>query len=84
MLACCMNLDLERPDSKVAAVADTNVGRFFDSSMLSKTDNHRSVYLPIFRDSLPESLELFDFADPAAANPGRESTNVPSQSSLPD
>ena len=42
--------------------------------------NHRSVYLPIIRDVLPDALGLFDFANPALVTGDRETTNVPSQS----
>jgi hypothetical protein len=41
--------------------------------------NHRSVYLPIVRGSLPEMLQLFDFADPNALTGQRDQTTVPSQ-----
>lgn len=41
---------------------------------------YRSVYLPLMRDIVPESLALFDFANPALVTGDRESTNVPSQS----
>jgi len=42
-------------------------------------DNHRSVYLPIVRDRVPESLEVFDFAEPAFVTGRRDATNVPTQ-----
>ena len=42
-------------------------------------DNHRSVYLPIIRDRVPESLEVFDFAEPAFVTGRRDATNVPTQ-----
>jgi cytochrome c553 len=42
-------------------------------------DNHRSVYLPIVRDRVPESLEVFDFAEPAFVTGKRDATNVPTQ-----
>lgn len=31
----------------------------------SDTDTRRSVYVPVFRNALPEIFELFDFADPS-------------------
>jgi hypothetical protein len=40
---------------------------------------HRSVYLPLVRGSLPEMLALFDFADPNALVGQRDETTVPSQ-----
>ena len=40
---------------------------------------HRAVYLPIVRDQLPDSLTLFDFADPSLATGERASTSGPTQ-----
>ena len=40
---------------------------------------HRSVYLPVIRDRLPDVLELFDFAEPSLVTGARENTNVPLQ-----
>jgi hypothetical protein len=41
--------------------------------------NHRSVYLPVVRDNVPEVLELFDFAEPSLVTGTREDTSVPAQ-----
>jgi hypothetical protein len=43
-------------------------------------DTHRSVYLPIVRDRVPEMLVLFDFPDPSLIAGERATTNVPAQS----
>ena len=40
---------------------------------------HRSVYLPVIRDRLPDVLELFDFAEPSLVTGNRDRTNVPVQ-----
>lgn len=40
---------------------------------------HRSVYLPVIRDRLPDVLELFDFAEPSLVTGNRDQTNVPVQ-----
>lgn len=40
---------------------------------------HRSVYLPVIRDRLPDVLSLFDFAEPSLVTGEREQTNVPVQ-----
>jgi hypothetical protein len=40
---------------------------------------HRSVYLPVLRDRLPDVLDLFDFAEPSLVTGERETTNVPVQ-----
>jgi hypothetical protein len=42
-------------------------------------DRHRSVYLAVVRDQLPESLTLFDFADPSLVMGERSTTSGPSQ-----
>jgi hypothetical protein len=39
----------------------------------------RSVYLPILRDELPRSLEVFDLAEPSMVIGARESSNTPNQ-----
>jgi hypothetical protein len=40
---------------------------------------HRSVYLPVMRDQLPDVLRQFDFAEPSLVTGKRDSTNVPPQ-----
>ena len=40
----------------------------------------RSVYVPVFRNTLPEVFEVFDFADPNIQRGQRSSSTVPSQS----
>jgi hypothetical protein len=39
----------------------------------------RSVYLPVLRDAVPESLDVFDFAEPSFVTGAREVTNVATQ-----
>ena len=46
--------------------------RLFDTT-------HRSVYLPVLRDNVPEVLALFDFAEPSLVTGAREDTSVPAQ-----
>ena len=41
---------------------------------------HRTVYLTVIREQLPESLTLFDFPDPNAVAGERATTTVPAQS----
>jgi hypothetical protein len=43
------------------------------------SDTHRSVYLPIVRDQVLESLALFDFADPSLVTGERAATTGPAQ-----
>ena len=42
-------------------------------------DTHRAVYLPVVRDQVPDSLALFDFADPSLPTGERATTSGPSQ-----
>ncbi|NDE99466.1 MAG: DUF1549 domain-containing protein, partial [Verrucomicrobia bacterium] len=48
-------------------------------AQLNADTTHRSVYLPIVRDKVPEVLALFDFAEPSLVTGKRESTSVPAQ-----
>lgn len=41
--------------------------------------NKRSIYLPVLRDAAPESLALFDGADPSLIVPERHPTTTPAQ-----
>jgi Protein of unknown function (DUF1553)/Protein of unknown function (DUF1549)/Planctomycete cytochrome C len=43
------------------------------------TDTRRSVYLPVFRNAMPESLEVFDFADPSVVTGRRNVSTVAPQ-----
>ena len=81
MLAASKLLKTERPlASEVSGFGDAKIGRMIDRDSFSPLNLHRSVYLPIVRDALPESLWLFNFADPNATQASRNATNVPAQS----
>jgi len=59
----------------MAAVRNRQNGvSLFDSSVY-----YRSVYLPVARNSLPRSMEVFDFAEPSMVIGQRESSNTPAQ-----
>ncbi|MEZ6032139.1 MAG: PSD1 and planctomycete cytochrome C domain-containing protein [Planctomycetaceae bacterium] len=59
----------------IAAVRNRQSGvSLFDSSVY-----YRSVYLPVARNLLPRSLEVFDFAEPSMVIGQRESSNTPAQ-----
>ena len=80
MLAASGTLDLERPRaSQVAEIGDARIGQVLTGDTFNRASAHRSVYLPIVRDAVPESLALFDFGDAAMVVGQRETTNVPSQ-----
>ena len=54
--------------------------RLGSSARIDPNDPHRAVYLPILRDNLPDSLSLFDGADPSLVVAERATTTVPAQS----
>ncbi len=73
-------IETERPDaSLVAELGDGFVGRTISEAQVNTETPIRSVYLPIIRSLVPESLSLFDFADPNLLSGKREITTVPSQ-----
>ncbi len=49
----------------------------FDADIAA--DLHRTVYLPIARNSVPDFLGLFDFADPTVTTGARNSRTIPAQ-----
>jgi hypothetical protein len=53
-------------------------GRINPAEMLANM-NYRSVYLPVFRNELPDALDAFDFADPSMVSGARDVTTVPPQ-----
>ncbi len=64
MLALAGRLDLTRPKgSAVTRNGEGNIGFRFRGG--EAADTHRTVYLPIVRDLVPEALTLFDFPDPS-------------------
>ena len=64
-----------------SAVARTGEGLalFLRVAGLDASDPHRSVYLPVVRDGVLESLALFDFADPSLVTGERATTTGPAQ-----
>ncbi|MEC5127760.1 PSD1 and planctomycete cytochrome C domain-containing protein [Verrucomicrobiales bacterium BCK34] len=83
MLFVAGDIELTRP---VASLIGRTGGR--NAALLPFAKNipadldgsvHRSVYLPIVRDRLPDVLELFDFAESSLVTGHRETTNVPMQ-----
>jgi len=63
------------PAGMMAAIRGRQTGgNIFDSSVY-----YRSVYLPVTRNTLPRSLDVFDFAEPSMVIGQRESSNTPDQ-----
>jgi hypothetical protein len=84
MLFVSGRLDESRPDGSLVAtvIRDRPISLIgLDKRLPKDLDGsvHRSVYLPVVRDRLPDILELFDFAEPSLVTGQRETTNVPVQ-----
>jgi hypothetical protein len=84
MLAASGELDLTRPGGSLVGrvIGDRPMSLIgLDQRLPPDLDGsmHRSVYLPVIRDRLPDVLDLFDFAEPSLVSGQRETTNVPTQ-----
>ncbi len=84
MLAVSGRLDRQRPAGSLVGriIGDRPVSLVgLDKRLPRDLDDaaHRSVYLPVLRDRLPDVLEVFDFAEPSLVTGKRETTNVPTQ-----
>ncbi|MDP6442201.1 MAG: PSD1 and planctomycete cytochrome C domain-containing protein [Pirellulaceae bacterium] len=55
------------------------IGRGLRLEDLREANRHRSVYLPIVRNAVPDTLKIFDFAEPSMLVGHRQVTNVPAQ-----
>jgi hypothetical protein len=76
MLLASGQLDLKRPESApIMALTNKPVG----GGRGLQTPNVRSVYLSIPRGVVPESLQVFDMADPNLIMGKRDVTTVPTQ-----
>jgi hypothetical protein len=84
MLAVAGRLDVTPPKGSVVARGGEGGvgfrGRGGPGGDPIATDVHRTVYLSIVRDGLPEMLTLFDFPDPTLIIGERAATTVPAQS----
>ncbi len=85
MLAAAGELDLSRPEGSLVGrvIGDRPISLIgLDPKIPADLDGsrHRSVYLPVLRDRLPDVLELFDFAEPSLVTGDRDTTNVAVQS----
>jgi len=81
MLAVAGRLDLEpTPGSPVARVREDRQGTIaLVASIRREPASCRSIYLPIVRDQVPDSLAVFDFPDASLVSGQRDESNVPSQ-----
>ena len=67
------------PVGSPVARAGEGLAMFLRVEGLDASDTHRSVYLPVVRDRVLESLALFDFADPSLVTGERATTTGPAQ-----
>jgi hypothetical protein len=72
ILSVSGQLDLQRGGPAIREKTDSEYGYRFDSK-------RRSVYSPVFRNNLPDILEVFDFANPNTPTGRREVSTLPSQ-----
>lgn len=84
MLCVSGELDVSRPQGSLVArqIKDKPISLIgLDKKLPRDLDGsaHRSVYLPVIRDRLPDVLEFFDFAEPSLVTGDRAITNVPVQ-----
>lgn len=83
MLSASGEIDLSpRSGSLVAELKSQSVGILsLNKDVPDDLDGslHRSVYLPVLRDRMPDILRHFDFAEPSLVVGRRDTTNVPSQ-----
>ena len=79
ILAASGELDLRPPVGSAVALAGE--GRAAPRQRFDRdaANRHRAAYLPVVRDQLPESLALFDFADPSIVTGERSTTSGPAQ-----
>jgi hypothetical protein len=82
MLAISGRLDLTAPKGDaVAQAGEGNAGpRLRGVVNQAAADAHRTVYLPIVRDQVPEMLTVFDFPDPSLIVGERANTTIAAQS----
>ncbi len=85
MLSASGSLDLKPPTGSIIGRAgDSGIGGprgrgVSEQAIIHASGPARSVYLPIARDVVPDSLAVFDFAETSLVTGSRETTNVPSQ-----
>jgi len=67
--------------SEVQKVGEDNLGRNLAKlqQLRNAEHDHRSVYLPVARQAVPEVLKTFDFAEPSIIVGRRKITTVPTQ-----
>jgi hypothetical protein len=86
ILAISGQLDVE-PPANGSMLGDVFLGNEYGKTSSNRVNleaeiaafPHRTIYLPIVRNELPELLKLFDFADANAVTGARNARTIPSQ-----
>lgn len=79
ILAVSGQLDLQRLEGSTVTGLGDQLARGISFDKIQPPSNHRSVYLPVVRDYVPELFDVFDFPSPSLVSGQRAVTNVPSQ-----
>jgi len=80
ILAISGSIDLKHPGpSVVSKYGNKLVQDGLTAATFHAPSKHRTVYLPVVRNALPDILSVFDFADPSLVMGRRNSTTVPAQ-----
>ena len=72
-------LEQTPPVGSIVARMGEGLALFLRVENRDVVDRHRSIYLPVVRDQMIESLALFDFADPSLVTGERSITTGPAQ-----
>ncbi len=79
MLLASGDLDLRPATGSPISKLRGEFGRGNSVAVVREATKHRSVYLPIVRNAVPDVLKLFDFAEPSILVGERPVTTVPTQ-----
>lgn len=79
MLLASGDLDLRPAQGSPVSKLRGEFGRGNSTAVAKAASQHRSIYLPIVRNAVPEVLKLFDFAEPSILVGERPVTTVPTQ-----
>jgi cytochrome c553 len=79
ILAVSGQLVLDRPNGSTVTALGDQLVRGIPVDKIQPPSNHRSIFLPIVRDYVPELFDLFDFPSPSLVSGSRSVTNVPAQ-----
>ncbi len=79
LLAVGGRLTIEPAVGSPVARTGEGLAMFLRFTGVEESDTHRSVYLPVVRDQVLESMALFDFADPSLVTGARAATTGPAQ-----